>query len=134
MAADERFPAWLRFSTNDMGSAAGRYMLASGTTANWADYGRWFALRQILATTPGGAIDASNARLLGSLGRQLDMGIKACRAWLQSLADVGAISPADWERGVVCDPDVFDQQEAYQNRVRVNRRNREGSSNVATNP
>ncbi len=49
MGADERFPPWLRFSTNDMGSAAGRYMLAAGTTANWADYGRWFALRQILA-------------------------------------------------------------------------------------
>ena len=121
MAADERFPAWLRFSTNDMGSAAGRYMLASGTTANWADYGRWFALRQILATTPGGAIDASNARLLGSLGRQLDLGIKACRQWLQALADVGAISPGDWERGVVCDPDVYDQQEAYQAKVRAGR-------------
>ena len=128
MGADERFPPWLRFSTNDMGSAAGRYMLAAGTTANWADY----ALRQILATTPGAAVDASNARLLGSLGRQLGLGIKACRSWLAALAECGAINAEDWASGIVCDPDVFNQQEAYQNRVRVNRRNREGSRETPT--
>ena len=121
MAADERFPSWVRFSTNDMGSAAGRYMLAAGTTANWADYGRWFALRQVLATTPGGYIDASNARLLGSLGRQLGLGIKACRAWLAALAECGAINAEDWADGIVCDPDVFNQQEAYQAKVRAGR-------------
>lgn len=121
MGADERFPPWLRFSTNDMGSAAGRYMLAAGTTANWADYGRWFALRQILATTPGAAVDASNARLLGSLGRQLGLGIKACRSWLAALAECGAISAEDWADGIVCDPDVFNQQEAYQAKVRAGR-------------
>ena len=132
MDADERFPPWLRFSTNDMGSAAGRYMLAAGNTANWADYGRWFALRQILATTPGAAVDASNARLLGSLGRQLGLGIKTCRSWLAALAECGAISAEDWAGGMVCVPDVFNQQEAYQNRVRVNRRNREGSREAET--
>lgn len=121
MGADERFPPWLRFSTNDMGSAAGRYMLAAGTTANWADYGRWFALRQILATTPGAAVDASNARLLGSLGRQLGLGIKACRSWLAALAECGAINAEDWASGIVCDPDVFNQQEAYQAKVRAGR-------------
>lgn len=49
-----------------------------------------------------------------------------------ALAECGAINAEDWASGIVCDPDVFNQQEAYQNRVRVNRRNREGSRETET--
>ena len=127
-SADDKLPQWIRLRTNDWDSPAGRYMLAGGRTSDWADYGRWFALRQLLATTPGAYIDASNARQLGALARQLGFSSpRACRAWLGALAECGAISPADWgERGWVVDVDVSNQQGSYQDRVRVNRSNRAG--------
>ena len=128
--ADERMPGWLRFSTNDMGTPAGRYMLAGGTTADWAAYGRWFALRQLLATTPGAYVDVSDRRMLGSLARQLGLGPKACRDWLAALARCGAISSEDWAAGIVADADVANQCEAYRARVATNRRNRTGSSDA----
>lgn len=129
-SADEKLPQWIRLRTNDWDSPAGRYMLAGGRTADWADYGRWFALRQLLATTPGAAIDASNPRQLGALARQLGFSSpKACRAWLEALVECGAISRADWEEGgSVVDVDVFNQQRSYVDRVRTNRANRSGSS------
>lgn len=127
-SADDKLPQWIRLRTNDWDSPAGRYMLAGGRTSDWADYGRWFALRQLLATTPGAYIDASNARQLGALARQLGFSSpRACREWLGALAECGAISPDDWgERGWVVDVDVSNQQSSYQDRVRVNRSNRAG--------
>lgn len=128
-SADDKLPQWIRLRTNDWDSPAGRYMLAGGRTADWADYGRWFALRQLLATTPGAYIDASNPRQLGALARQLGFSSpRACRAWLEALVECGAISPADWEEsGWVVDVDVANQQISYRERVRVNRSNRSGA-------
>lgn len=127
-SADEKLPQWIRVRTNDWDSPAGRYMLAGGRTSDWADYGRWFALRQILATTPGAYIDASNPRQLGSLARQLGFSSPArCRSWLEALAECEAIDRGDWEvSGWVVDIDVTNQQAAYRDRVRVNRSNRSG--------
>ena len=126
--ADDKLPQWIRLRTNDWDSPAGRYILAGGRTADWADYGRWFALRQLLATTPGACIDASSQRQLGSLARQLGFGsARACREWLDALAECDAISAGEWEgTGLVVDVDVVNQQASYQSRVRVNRANRGG--------
>lgn len=128
-SADEKLPQWIRLRTNDWDSPAGRYMLAGGRTSDWADYGRWFALRQLLATTPGAYIDASNPRQLASLARQLGFAsARACRSWLEALVECGAISREDWEQeGWVVDVDVANQQVSYQARARVNRSNRSGS-------
>ena len=129
MTAEERFPPWIKVSSRDMDSAAGRYMLAGGSQSDWADYGRWFALRQILATTPGAFVDARNARMLGSLSRQLGFSSpRRCREWLQALADCGAIDRGSWdERGEVVDVDVYNSVTSYQSRCRTNARNKAGS-------
>lgn len=127
-SADEKLPQWMRVRTNDWDTPAGRYLLAGGGTQNWADYGRWFALRQMLATTPDAYIDASDDRRMGALTRQLGFSSRAaCRRWVESLAACDAISAADWEgRGWVTDPDVSEQQRAYAARVITNRANRRG--------
>ena len=132
-SADEKLPQWIRLRTNDWDSPAGRYMLAGGRTSDWADYGRWFALRQLLATTPGAYIDASNPRQLGALARQLGFpSPRACLAWLEALVECGAVSRTDWEEnGWVVDVDVANQQDSYRDRVRVNRSNRSGRSRRA---
>ena len=132
-SADEKLPQWIRLRTNDWDSPAGRYMLAGGRTSDWADYGRWFALRQLLATTPGAYIDASNPRQMGALARQLGFAsAKACRSWLEALVECGALSRTDWEEdGWVVDVDVAAQQDSYRDRVRVNRSNRSGRSRRA---
>lgn len=129
-SADDKLPQWIRLRTNDWDSPAGRYMLAGGRTSDWADYGRWFALRQLLATTPGAYVDASNQRHLGALARQLGFASpRACRSWLEALVECGAVSRTDWEEdGWVVDVDVANQQASYQDRVRVNRSNRAGRS------
>lgn len=130
--ADDKLPQWIRVCTNDWDSPAGRYVLAGGRTADWADYGRWFALRQLLATTPGALIDASSPRQLGALARQLGFGsARACREWLEALAECEAIARDEWEgEGLVVDVDVSNQQASYRDRVRVNRSNRSGSLKV----
>lgn len=123
---DEKFPQWIRMRTNDFDSPAGRYILAGGSTSDWANYGRYFALRQILATTPGAAVDVSNQRMLGSLARQLGFsGPKACRSWLEALAECDAIDREMLEgRGQVLVGDVWDAQQSYQSMCRTNRRNK----------
>lgn len=123
---DEKFPQWIRMRTNDFDSPAGRYILAGGSTSDWANYGRYFVLRQILATTPGASVDVSNQRMLGSLARQLGFsGPKACRSWLEALAECGAIDREMLEcRGQILVGDVWDAQQSYQSMCRTNRRNK----------
>lgn len=123
-AVDDKFPQWIRVRTDDMDTPAGRYMLASGTVSDWADYGRWFALRQVLATTPGALLDVSDARVLGAVSRQLSFPTaRRCREWLDALAACDAIDRELYEaRSVVFDSDVAEAQQSYQARVRMNRR------------
>lgn len=123
---DEKFPQWIRVRTNDMDTPAGRYILAGGSTSDWANYGRFFALRQILATTPGASVDVSNQRMLGSLARQLGFsGPKACRSWLAALAECDGIDREMLEeRGQVLVGDVWEAQQSYQSMCRTNRRNK----------
>lgn len=121
----ERFPQWIRLRSNDTDTPAGRYILAGGSTADWANYGRLQALRQFLATTPGASIDVSDQRMLGSLARQLGMSARSCRSWLQALAECDAIDREMLEeRGLVFDCDIFEAQVAYQSRCSTNARNR----------
>lgn len=123
---DEKFPQWIRMRTNDMDSPAGRYILAGGSTTDWANYGRYFALRQILATTPAAVIDVSNPRMLGSLSRQLGFsGSKSCRSWLEALAECDGIDREMLEeRGQILVEDVWVAQQSYQSMCRTNRRNK----------
>lgn len=126
---DEKFPQWIRMRTNDMDTPAGRYILAGGSTSDWANYGRFFALRQVLATTPGAIVDVSNPRMLGSLARQLGFsGPKACRSWLAALAECDAIDREMLEeRGQILVMDVYEAQQSYQSMCRTNRRNKTGA-------
>ena len=128
MTHEERFPPWMRVSTRDMDSTAGRYMLAGGSQSDWADYGRWFALRQILSTTPGACLDAGNPRILGSLARQLGFGgQRRCREWLQSLSECGAIDRGSWDEcGEVVDAEIYNSLASYQSRCRTNALNKAG--------
>lgn len=124
-SVSERFPQWIRLRTNDVDTPAGRYILAGGSTADWANYGRLLALRQFLATTPGAAIDVSDQRMLGSLARQLGMSARSCRSWLQALAECDAIDREMLEeRGLVFDGDVYEAQLSYQSRCSTNAKNR----------
>lgn len=135
---DEKYPQWIRMRTNDYDTPAGRYILAGGSTSDWANYGRWFALRQILATTPLALVDVSNPRQLGALSRQLGFsGPKACRSWLQALAECDAINRDLFERrGLVTDDDICGALDSYQAMCRTNRRNklgkRDGSTDAST--
>lgn len=127
---DEKYPQWIRLRSNDYDTPAGRYILAGGSTTDWANYGRWCVLRQILATTPYALMDVSNPRQLGSLARQLGFsGPKACRSWLVALAECDAIDrEALEERGWVLVGDISDALQAYQEMCRTNRRNKVGRS------
>ena len=124
MAADDKTPQWIRVSTHDMTSSAGRYILGSRTAKEWADYGRWFALMQILAQMPESVIDVSEDARLKSLAYDLSMTAKACGEWLGRLSAAGAIDTECYEqRRVVCVPDILTAVSAYQTKVNVNRRN-----------
>ena len=82
MSADDKRLKWLRVSTADMTSPEGRYILGGKSTKEWADYGRYFALLQLMASSPEGTIDVSDARRLKSLAVELSMTPAACKEWL----------------------------------------------------
>lgn len=100
MEVTEKFPQWVKFRTDDMGGPVGRYVIGPGDDAGWASYGRFFALRQMLATTPQAYIDVSDARSLGYLSRTLGFSRPArCREWLEMLVCCDAIDAEAWGRG-----------------------------------
>lgn len=117
----EKFPQWIRFRTNDMSGPEGRYIIGLGDEAGWASYGRYFALRQMLATSPEGYIDVSDARSLGYLTRTLGFSrTQRCREWLDALAVCGGIDMECWsERGWVLDGSMQEQLMSYQSRCRT---------------
>lgn len=124
MSVDDRCPQWIRVSTLDMTSPEGRYILGGKSVREWADYGRWFALLQLVARSPEGYIDVADARRLKSLAADLAMTTKACREWLAVLVEGGAIDSEMYEqRSWVCVTDVFDAVQSYKVQVRVNKRN-----------
>lgn len=124
MSVDDKYPQWIRVSTHDMTSPAGRFVLGARTAKDWANYGRWFALQQLLATMPDSFIDVSSPQRLKSLAHDLTMTPKACAEWLSVLSEGGAIDTEAYEtRRIVCVPDIFNAVSSYQSRVRVNRAN-----------
>lgn len=124
MSADDRYPQWIRVSTHDMTSPAGRTILGARTTRDWANYGRWFALQQILASVPDSALDVSTPARLKSLAYDLAMTPKACSEWLGVLSEGGAIDTEAYEsRRLVFVPDIYGAVTSYQSRVKVNRAN-----------
>lgn len=119
MEVTEKFPQWVKFRTDDMGGPVGRYVIGPGDDAGWASYGRFFALRQMLATTPQAYIDVSDARSLGYLSRTLGFSRPAkCREWLEMLVCCDAIDAEAWGRGWVLEGSMWDQQEQYKSRCR----------------
>ena len=124
MSAADKVPQWIRVSTSDMTSAEGRYILGGKSSREWADYGRWFALLQLVARSPEGLIDVSDQRRLKSLAVDLALTPKACKDWLGVLVDGGAIEREAYEaRGWICIPCVFNDVQSYKSQVRVNRLN-----------
>lgn len=124
MSADDRCPPWIRLSTDNMTSIEGRYILGGKSNREWADYGRYIGLMQLIARTPEGFIDVSDERRLKSLSVDLAMTPKACKGWLEVLVDGGAIEREAYEaKRWVCIADVYNHVQAYQTQVRVNKRN-----------
>ena len=124
MSCDDRCPPWIRVSTSNMTTVEGRYILGGRSAREFADYGRYFALIQLVARTPQGYIDVGDARRLKSLAADLGMTPKACRDWLAVLVEGGAIDAECYEaRGWVFMPDVYNQVQSYQGQVAANRRN-----------
>lgn len=127
MSADDKCPQWIRVSTHDMTSSAGRYILGARTQKDWANYGRWFALMQLLASTPESVIDVSTPQRLKSIAHELAMTPKACEEWLGTLSESGAIDTEAYDaKRLLFVPDVYDAVQSYQTRVRVNRQNAKG--------
>lgn len=123
MSAEDKSPQWIRVSTSDMFSQEGRYILGGRSNKEWADYGRWFALLQLLGRTADGYIDVSDPRRLKSLASDLAMQPKACKEWLAMLVEGGAVDREAYEtKGRVCVADVFDAVQSYKCQVRANRR------------
>lgn len=124
VSVDDKYPQWMRIRTNDFQTPQGRYVLSGGTAASWADYGRWVALRQMLAQSPGATLDVSDQRELRGLARELGFSTpRRCLDFLQVLASCDAIDPELLARGTVADADVLAAQQSYQSRLRANRSN-----------
>ncbi len=124
MSVDDKCPPWIRVSTTNMTSAEGRYILGGKSAKEWADYGRYFALIQLIARSPQGYIDVSDERRLRSLAVDLALTPKACTTWLNVLLKGGVIDAESYEQaGRVCMPDVYNAVTAYQTQIRVNRKN-----------
>lgn len=124
VSVDEKYPQWMRIRTNDFQTPQGRYVLSGGTAASWADYGRWVALRQMLAQSPGATLDVSDQRELRGLARELGFSTpRRCMEFLEVLASCDAIDAELLARGTVADADVLAAQQSYQSRLRANRSN-----------
>ena len=123
MSADDRYPHWIRVNSDDMTSEEGRYILGGKSTQEWADYGRYFALMQLLARTTGARLHVKDERLLKSLSVDLSMTPKACVSWLDMLGECGAINPLDYAEGYVTIDDVTCAVLDFQDTVRRNKRN-----------
>ena len=124
MSASDKFPQWIRVSTSDMTSAEGRYILGGKSQREWADYGRWFALLQLVARSPEGYIDVGDQRRLKSLAADLALTPKGCKEWLSVLVEGGAIDrDAFVSKCWICVPCVFNDVQAFRSQVRVNRIN-----------
>ena len=123
MSADDRYPHWIRVNSDDMTSEEGRYILGGKSAKEWADYGRYFALIQLLARSTGARIHIADERLLKSLSVDLGMAPKACKAWLDMLATSGVLNHLDYEQGYVTIDDVSRAVLDFQDTVRRNKRN-----------
>ena len=123
MGADDRCPHWIRVNTDDMTSAEGRYILGGKSSREWADYGRYFALMQILARSPEARLHVADERLLKSLAVDLGMTPRACTEWLEVLGTSGILNPVDYGQGYVTIDDVSRAVIDFQDTVRRNKRN-----------
>lgn len=123
MSADDRYPHWIRVNSDDMTSEEGRYILGGKSTQEWADYGRYFALMQLLSRTTGARLNVGDPRLLKSLASDLGMTAKACVTWLDMLSTSGVLNPNDYAEGYVTIDDVTCAVLDFQDTVRRNKRN-----------
>lgn len=129
MSADDKCPPWVRLSTSDMTSMAGRYILGGKGPKEWADYGRYIGLMQLMARTEEGYVDISDPRRLRSLSQDLGMTPKACREWIEMLIEGGAVERESYEQcGWVCVADVYNAVQSYRTKCRINKRNAAGAA------
>lgn len=111
---------WWKVRTDDADTPEGRYLLGRRTAKDWANYGRWVALRGFLTACNSAAIDHRDARAMDALGCQLGLSKKQLADFVKLLLDAGAINREEYEAGfIVCD-DVTRQWAKYQNRSAVN--------------
>lgn len=129
MSANDKFPQWMRVSTSDAQSETGRYILGGKTNKDWANYGRWQALLQLLHRSPGGCLDVSDPQRFRSLTQELfgaagTAAVKTCRLFLALLVDAGALDRESYEKkDWLTNNDAYEAYQSYQTQVRANRRN-----------
>lgn len=123
MSADDKFPRWVRVSTIDSTTPAGRYILAGHDKAAWADYGRYFALLQLVAREADACMDVSDDRRMRSLAAELNMTVKACESWLDMLVEAGAVERESYERGLISIQDATNAARGYREQCARNRQN-----------
>lgn len=120
---ETRYPSWYKIRVDDHETPEGSYLIGDGREGGWADYGRWVALRGILMRTPGAAIDLTDQRAANALARRLDMTPDELFEMCCALATMGAIMPEDWDRMVVCEPQIWNVQNSYEAKCRKLRAN-----------
>lgn len=118
MTETQKLPGWFRISARDYESPVGSYLIGDGREAGWAEYGRWVALRGILLETPGAAIDISDERAANALARRLGTDANGLFDMCCHLAAMGAIMPADWDRLVVVDGEIWNVQNSFAEKCR----------------
>lgn len=122
-SADDRVLRWVRYRSDDYDTSESGWLIGEGKQAGWADYGRWVAMRGILARTLGAAIDLGDARMAASVAKRLGTTARGLSALCDALCGLGAIDADEWGRRVLVVPDVLNAQIEYQARCRRNRDN-----------
>lgn len=111
---------WWKVRADDADTPEGRYILGRRSAKDWANYGRWIALRGYLTGCPAAGVDRTDQRAMDALGCQLGLSRKQLGEFVQLLLDARAINPEDYESGFIVVDDVARQWQAYQNRSAVN--------------
>lgn len=111
---------WWKIRADDTGTPEGRYTLGRRTDKDWANYGRWVALRGYLTDCKSSAIDHRDKRAMDALGCELGLSEKKLAEFVSLLLDAGAINREEYEAGFIVIDDISRQWAKYQNRSAVN--------------
>lgn len=114
---------WWKVRADDADTPEGRYILGRRSAKDWANYGRWVALRGYLTSCERAVIDHTDRRAMDALGCQLGLGKKQLGEFVQLLLDAKAIDSEEYANGFIMVDDVMRQWTKYQTRSAANQIN-----------